>query len=339
MKSCSNIAVCIFAATLLLAASLAVGETLEERKWLDARSENFRIRSVLGEERTVELLRHLEIMHEALGYDVNVAFHAPVNPTIILAVDNHEDYVDVGAPSFTSGYFFSDPRENAILIEDTPDSSGVQIILHEYAHYLNRQAGRIRYPRWFEEGNAEYLSHSRVHDNAFEFARPAVRHIATLGLSGWMAWSALLEVGDTSSLGLDEGALFYAQSWLLVHFLRSRPDADQTLPRDLERYSELASQTASATEAFEKSFRIDTGALNEELLRYYLDRQFTSRSLPVSSALSRFAPRVYDMSQAEARLALVVLDQIRVLPVERADRQRIARSRRSGTGPYSRSPR
>ena len=174
MKSCSNIAVCIFAATLLLAASLAVGETLEERKWLDARSENFRIRSVLGEERTVELLRHLEIMHEALGYDVNVAFHAPVNPTIILAVDNHEDYVDVGAPSFTSGYFFSDPRENAILIEDTPDSSGVQIILHEYAHYLNRQAGRIRMSSNKPQDRLQRAGHPRRIRRRFQ--SPACRH-------------------------------------------------------------------------------------------------------------------------------------------------------------------
>ena len=304
MKSRSRTTVRSLSATLLLAVSLAVGETLDEREWLDVRSENFRIHSVLGEKRTIELLRHLEIMHEALGHDVSVAVSAPATPTIILAVDNHDDYVDVGAPAFTSGYFYSDPRENAILIEDTPDSSGVQIILHEYAHYLNRQAGRIRYPRWFEEGNAEYLSHSRLHNNAFEFARPAVRHIATLGLSGWMPWSTLLEVGDTSTLGLDEGALFYAQSWLLVHFLRSRPNADQTLPSDLARYSELASQTASATEAFEKSFRVDISALDEELLRYYLDRQFASRVLPVSSAFAGFAPRVDDMTQAEARLAL-----------------------------------
>ena len=294
----------MLSATLLLAASLAAGEPLDEREWLDVRSENFRIRSVLSEARTVELLRHLEIMHQALGHDVNVPSHAPVSPTIILAVDSHDDYVDVGAPAFTSGYFFSDPRENAILIEDTPDASGVQIILHEYAHYLNRQAGRIRYPRWFEEGNAEYLSHSRVHNNAFEFARPAERHIATLGLSGWMPWSTLLEVGDTSTLSLDEGALFYAQSWLLVHYLRSKPDADHTLPRDLARYSELVSASPSATDAFEKSFRIDIDALDDELLRYYVDQQFSSRVLPVSTALASFAPRVNDMSRAEARLAL-----------------------------------
>ena len=142
MKSRSRTTVRSLSATLLLAVSLAVGETLDEREWLDVRSENFRIHSVLGEKRTIELLRHLEIMHEALGHDVSVAVSAPATPTIILAVDNHDDYVDVGAPAFTSGYFYSDPRENAILIEDTPDSSGVQIILHEYAHYLNRQAGR-----------------------------------------------------------------------------------------------------------------------------------------------------------------------------------------------------
>ena len=60
----------------------------------------------------------------------------------------------------------------------------------------------------------------------------------------------LLETSDTASLGLDEGNLFYAQSWLLVHYLRSRPNADQSLAKTLARYSELVSGSGSATDAF-----------------------------------------------------------------------------------------
>ena len=108
--------------SLVLAATSALGESLEQRAWLDVRSENFHMRSVLGEERTLELLRHLEITHLALGDSAAGLPAASPTPTIILAVDNHDDYVEIGAPSFTSGYFFSDLRENAILIEDEPES-------------------------------------------------------------------------------------------------------------------------------------------------------------------------------------------------------------------------
>lgn len=288
----------------LLTTSMATAETLEEREWLDVRSENFRIRSVLGKERTIELLRHLEIMHEALGNESNGARYESHMPTIIVAVDDHDDYVDIGAPSFTSGYFFSDLRENAILIEDTPGSSGVQVILHEYAHYLNRQAGRIRFPRWFEEGNAEYISHSRLHDRALEFALPAERHVATLGLSNWMPWARLLEISDASTLSTEDGEIFYAQSWLLVHYLRSRPDTDRSLAQTLARYSQLASQSNSPTEAFEEAFSVDLKDLEKDVLTYFLDRSFASRFLPVDTALPGFAPHAEAMTPAEARLAL-----------------------------------
>ena len=290
--------------SLLLTATTALGDSLDERVWLDVRSDNFHIRSVLGEKRTLELLRHLEITHQALGDSAGGSLRESATPTIILAVDDHDDYVEIGAPSFTSGYFFSDLRENAILIEDEPGSPGVQVILHEYAHYLSRLTGRVRYPRWFEEGNAEYLSHSRLHVEAFEFALPAKRHLATLEHADWLPWTQVLETTETAALGLDEGNLFYAQSWLLVHYLRCRPDADQSLAQTLAHYSELVSSSGSAIGAFEEAFSITVKDLDRETLHYYRSREFTSRLLPVDTSLAGFAPRIREMTSAEARLAL-----------------------------------
>jgi hypothetical protein len=122
-------------------------QSLEDREWRQVSSENFRIKSVLDEERTIELLRHLEIMRASLGGANSTGMDTSVR-TVILAVDNHEDYVSIGAPDYSAGFFFSDLRENAILIEDSRQASGIQVILHEYAHFLNKQSGRIRYPRW-----------------------------------------------------------------------------------------------------------------------------------------------------------------------------------------------
>jgi tetratricopeptide (TPR) repeat protein len=294
----------LVALSLLLAAPMALGEALDERAWLDVRSANFHIRSVLGEERTLELLRHLEITHRALGDGTSGALREAATPTIILAVDDHDDYVEIGAPSFTSGYFFSDLRENAILIEDAPGSPGIQVILHEYAHYLSRLTGRVRYPRWFEEGNAEYLSHSRLHAQALEFALPAERHMATLGHADWLPWAQVLETSDTAALGLDAGALFYAQSWLLVHYLRSRPDADQSLSQTLAHYSRLVSDNGAAIEAFEEAFSVEVKDLGREIQHYYRTREFTSRLLPVDTSLTGFSPRVREMTRPEAQLAL-----------------------------------
>ena len=277
---------------------------LVERAWLDVSSENFRIRSVLGEERTVELLRHLEIMRASLDDPLGEpTYHAQV-PTIILAVDRHDDYVSIGAPAYSAGYFYSNMRENAILIEDSNDATGVQVILHEYAHYLNKQSGRIRFPRWFEEGNAEYLSHSRVRDQAFEYGMAAKRHLSTLNFMSWSPLADILERDDTSSLGDEEAALFYGQSWLLVHYLQSLPGAQQSLDRSLQRYARLASDGTPPTAAFERAFAVELDQFERDLLQYYLNKSFPSRIVPVNTALPGFSPRVRTLSPAEAQLAL-----------------------------------
>jgi tetratricopeptide (TPR) repeat protein len=230
-------------------------------------------------------------------------YESPI-PVVIIAVDEHDDYVAIGAPAATAGYFFSDLRENAILIEDSADSGGIQVILHEYAHYLSRQSGQVRYPRWFEEGNAEYLSHSRLGDGVFEYALAPDTHLGRLYFADWLPLETVLEVSDTSVLGEIEGGLFYAQSWLLVHYLRSLPDGDHRLSEQLQHYAELAATGTPTVEALEEAFSIEHDTLEESLLRYYLERRFASRRIPADTALPGFRTRISGMSAAEAQLAL-----------------------------------
>ena len=277
---------------------------LAERDWQDVRSPNFRIISVLGQERTIELLRHLEVMRASLGDVGEDSTYQSTVPTVIIAVDNHEDYVSIGAPDFSAGYFISNLRENAILINDADGDAGIQIVLHEYAHYLIKQSGRIRYPRWFEEGNAEYLSHSRVADQAFEFALAPKRHLATMNFASWLPLQRVLELNDVTELSDEDAALFYGQSWLLVHYLRSLPDADLTIDRKLSTYSRLASGGDSPVDAFERAFGLEVSQLQQELLQYYLDSNFVTRRIPVNTTLPGFTTRVRDMTQTDAALAL-----------------------------------
>ena len=279
-------------------------ETLSERSWIEVTSPNFRIYSVLEEERTIEFLRHLEVMRATLGDTNEKSTYESGVPTIILAVDDHDDYVSIGAPDYSGGYFFADLRENAILIEDSDETAGIQVILHEYAHYLNRQSGRVRFPRWYEEGNAEFLSHSRLSHDAFEYGIAPEKYLATLGFSSWMPLSTLLAISDASALGELDGAMFYAQAWLLVHYLHSRTDNEEKLGAALTRYARQVGRGVHPTEAFEVAFGLDVKQLENDLLKYYLERRFDQRSSPANTALPGFSTRVRSMSAAEVRLVL-----------------------------------
>lgn len=287
-----------------LAFAAPPGDPLSGRPWIDVTSPNFRIYSVLEEERTIELLRHLEIMRATLGDTSEESTYESRVPTIILVVDDHDDYVRIGAPDYSGGYFFADLRENAILIEDSDETAGIQVILHEYAHYLNRQSGRVRFPRWFEEGSAEYVSHSRLHDGAFEYGLAPEQYLATLGFGTWMPLADILDISDASALSELDGAMFYAQSWLLVHYLHSRIQDDASLTDAITRYVRHTGRGLPPVEAFDLAFDLDAELLENDLLKYYLERKFRLRSLPANTALPGFTTRVRRMSAAEAELVL-----------------------------------
>ncbi len=294
------IAVCAWSA----AVSVALGQPLDDRDWILMTSDNFRVHSVLGEQRTAELLRHLEVMHATFAHPGGAATYDSKVPTVILVVDNHDDYAAIGAPANSMGYFVSDLRENAILVEASNSTRGLEVMLHEYVHFLSLQAGRIRFPRWYEEGRAEYLSTSRLRDNILEYGLPVERRLASLRFGTWLPLRTVLELTELSSLDEEQGDLFYGQSWLLVHYLSSRPDAELTLPASTREYSTLIGRGVSRSDAFEQAFEQEIEELEPMLLKYFLDGSFSTREVPADTALPGFAPRTRPLSVTEVRLAL-----------------------------------
>jgi tetratricopeptide (TPR) repeat protein len=128
--------------------------------------------------------------------------------------------------------------------------------------------------------------------------------VASLNFSGWLPLATILEIDDTTGFDEIDGGLFYAQSWLLVHYLRSLPDADQNLPSQLAAYARYASDGTASAQAFEKAFGLDVVQLENDLLQYFLKRQFKSRTVPADTALPGFSSRTRSMSATEAQLAL-----------------------------------
>lgn len=277
---------------------------LEKRQWSRITSDNFRVHSVLGETRTIELLRWLEVMRSAFSDPNALATFQAAVPTVILAVDNEADYRFIGAPGTTIGIFVADTRENAIVIQDHSDVLGVRTILHEYVHYLLRQSGRIVYPKWYEEGTAEYLSSSQVRDDSFEYGLALRDRLKTLKVASWMPLRAFLDLSDLSHLDSSEGDLYYSQAWLLVHYLNSLPDAELNLPLKVRRYGELRAAGDDPVQAFEKSFEITVDELENALKKYFRAGKFGSRKVPVDTSMPGFNPRVETLRQAQAEVAL-----------------------------------
>ncbi len=120
---------------LLVAACPASGKALEAREWIEVRTPNFRIRSVLSEKDSIELVRHLEMLRVAVSRVTNISRTDSPIPTEIYALRRSSDFKSLGISSNMAGIFRTGLRKNLIVIRNLRGKEEIHFIKHEYVHF------------------------------------------------------------------------------------------------------------------------------------------------------------------------------------------------------------
>lgn len=197
-------------------------------------------------------------------------------------------------------------------------------IHHEFSHFLARQAWADP-PAWFDEGLAEYHATMALPDGAaaMEVGRPAPVHLRELAREPLLPLNDLLAVTRESPL-YNEGeqrGVFYAQSWLTVHYLLA---GNRDRAPQLASYLRAVAAGQPSHEAFDRAFAATPAVLEKELADYLKRGEFpvTRVAVPATgTGGSRDAEPLGD-ADAEAWLAELLLRLDRVhearLRLERA---------------------
>lgn len=143
-----------------------------------------------------------------------------------------------------SAGFYSPAGMIAFHLEQSSNDALMTVMLHETTHaFLDRHVVRpgVALPRWIDEGFADYVGNSRIKDGriqpgktlvrAFEMHMGGVFNLRTV--AGGRLDEAKRALREGKGLGVramlesspdifygDRAALYYASSWLLVHYLR-----------------------------------------------------------------------------------------------------------------------
>ena len=177
-----------------------------------------------------------------------------------------------------AGYFRHGPYKSIIAIDLSAGPDAYErVVFHEYVHLILSLTTRT-YPLWFQEGMAEFYAGMRLRGDSVVLGGGVLRHRRVLFENALLPLEELLTAAADRPLSSSqsENALFYAQSWALVHYLIV--DRGEEGHRLLARYLAALSRGDEVLEAFHAAFGADPETIEDALRAYVETGKFAKAS-------------------------------------------------------------
>ncbi|WP_443750455.1 DUF1570 domain-containing protein [Asticcacaulis solisilvae] len=170
-------------------------------------------------------------------------------------------------------------------------------VFHEYAHHFMFQNYTTPLPRWYVEGFAEYFMTMTLHGRDIAIGTARQERYSDLFTNVWFDYADILR--DKVTYRSDSDQLkFYAQSWLLTHYIMSSPERLKAFGA----YIDAVNAGADPVAAFEAKFGVKVADL-PSVLKAYL-----AKGVPVVSftlkTMAEPAVTVTEMPKSADKLLL-----------------------------------
>ncbi|WP_199553505.1 hypothetical protein [Sandaracinobacteroides hominis] len=240
--------------------------------WRVAETPHFRIYSEGSVQRLQSDAAALEDYHRLLELLTGKKFSADAPPLDIYMIDGRKE-MQIFVPNVSdsiAGMYMATPGGILALSEEgsvnpAAWNSGRQTLLHEYAHHFMMQTGGTA-PAWYVEGFAEYLMTATFKPDKVEFGLGNPGRFYVLTSMPWIDLEKLL-----GSEGRKTPDQFYAQSWLLTHYMFRNPE----MAPKLKEYLRRVSSGEESVSAFKAAVSEDLPAFQRELRRYMRSSSMT----------------------------------------------------------------
>ncbi len=246
--------------------------------WVSVRTKNFLMLGNASEKEIRRVALKLEQFREAFtNLFPNIRFNTPV-PTTVIVFKSDSSFAPFKPNPNVAGYFQSGQDVNYITL--TTEVRGQQdpfsVIFHEYTHLLINNTFP-RAPVWFNEGLAEYYStFSITDDQKVVMGIPKVSHVFRLRESQMLPLKTLFEVDHRSPHynERDKQSIFYAQSWVLMHYLIIGKKVGQV--EQLGKFLMLMDAKTPMDQAFRQAFGVPFETMEKDLRNYVNGNKYYS---------------------------------------------------------------
>jgi tetratricopeptide (TPR) repeat protein len=286
---------------LNLLCAVAVQAAEVKGSWIQLETQSFIFYSNASERATRRVATDLEELRLVLSKLTSLKLKAPV-PTLIYVFkngDSFEPYKPLykGKPSNIGGYFQPGSHANFIAINaGARGEDASSIVYHEFVHHFV-DTNLPWAPLWFNEGLAELYQTFRIVGRKARIGIPPEGHLGRLRNGYLLPLSQLFAVTHSSPEynEADHQALYYAQSWALVHYLTI---GNPKRRAQLLRFLDMADRGADLNEAFRQAFGSAYLELESELRKYVYRAIFRHLERPVEIDL-KTSISVREMSREE----------------------------------------
>lgn len=278
---------------ILVALLMLIAPAAAQAEWHEARSANFIVYSEGSGADARDFAAKLERYHYVLRTFHRIASPQTPNPLRVFLFSNANDVGRMAGRDSIAGYYVSDARGLMMVGTRSRGSRGSgdprsargsgmvaldpeTVLLHEYAHHFMYQYFPATYPTWYSEGFAEFWGATRfLPGEVIEVGLPAEHRFLTLQQAGWLPLQRLLTAHNYGEVPGENVFLLYAEGWLLLRYVFTRPERQ----RQLQEYLRLINGGASYEDATRQAFP-DLARFDRELFNYAGSGRFDIVRLP-----------------------------------------------------------
>ncbi len=288
---------------VLLVGSAFAGEA----EWVEVRSPHFSVVTDAGDKRGREVALRFEQMRAIFGKLIptaTVTLPAPLQIVAFRSSPEMQQFVPLwkGKPVELTGLFEGNSDRSFILLDMSVEDPW-QVVFHEYAHQLLDGNTSRQVQPWFEEGFAEYFATIKVNAEQAEVGLASVNNFYTVTHSSLMPVADLFQVPRDSSIYNESGdhrSLFYAQSWLVVHYL-----FDAHLIKRTFDYFELVKDRGVPVEAaIQQAFGRSGAEFDGVIHRYVREGRVAYNRVPAPSGMNSTAYSAKPMTAPDVKAVL-----------------------------------
>lgn len=281
---------------------------------VEIKSENFVLVGDVSEREGKRLIKDLEIFRLSLFKMLNADLKPEATPVKIYAINHTTVFQDLVKNETVAGVYKKNSIGPIFILDAKkgfkPGEGARRVALHEYVHHVIATYTNQKFPRWYNEGYANFLANFQIKKGRFIIGAPDRNYEQYLKYADWMPMDVLITSVDNYPFlsGSTRGSqraiqnAFYAQSWLAVTYLQTHPNYS----RKAGEYLQRVHTGENSVQAFTSTFNQSPEEFGEVIEKFVKKGIYKHYPFPLSD--SERKPKMTSRKLNDGELKSAILD-------------------------------